>query len=91
MISADLSDESAVLETFAKTAADPDLPPIGVIVFVGQRPFDGTDADGALARARDLIAAISATVRAVVGGWHGKPPRLWLVTRNGLVVGDGVG
>jgi phthiocerol/phenolphthiocerol synthesis type-I polyketide synthase D len=88
MLSADLFDESAVLETFAKTAADAELPPIGVIVFVGQRPFDGTDGDGALARARDLIAAISATVRAVVGGWHGKPPRLWLVTRNGLVVGD---
>jgi phthiocerol/phenolphthiocerol synthesis type-I polyketide synthase D len=88
MLSADLLDESAVLETFAKTAADAELPPIGVIVFVGQRPFDGTDGDGALARARDLIAAISATVRAVVGGWHGKPPRLWLVTRNGLVVGD---
>ncbi len=39
-------------------------------------------------RAAILIAAISATVRAAVGGWHGKPPRLWLVTRNGLVVGD---
>ena len=40
----------------------------------------------ALARARELIWAISATVRAVVGGWHGKSPRLWLVTRNGLAV-----
>jgi phthiocerol/phenolphthiocerol synthesis type-I polyketide synthase D len=89
VITADLSDESAVLEAFAQTAADAELPPLGVIVFLGQCPFDGTDADGALARARDLIAAISATVRAVVGGWHGKTPRLWLVTRNGLVVGDG--
>ncbi|HEY1439734.1 MAG TPA: type I polyketide synthase, partial [Mycobacterium sp.] len=88
MISADLSDESAVLEAFAKTAADAELPPLGVIVFVGQHPFDGMDADGALARGRELIAAISATVRGVVGGWHGKPLRLWLVTRNGLVVGD---
>jgi phthiocerol/phenolphthiocerol synthesis type-I polyketide synthase D len=88
LISADLSDESAVLEAFARTAAAAELPPVGVIVFVGQRPFDGTDGDGALARARVLIAAISATVRAVVGGWHGKPPRLWLITRNGLVVGD---
>jgi phthiocerol/phenolphthiocerol synthesis type-I polyketide synthase D len=87
MISADLSDESAVLEAFAKTAAEPELPPVGVIVFVGERSFDGTDADGALARARELIWAISATARAVVGGWHGKSPRLWLVTRNGLVVG----
>ena len=40
----------------------------------------------ALAHARELIWAISATVRALVGGWHGKSPRLWLVTRNGLVV-----
>ena len=86
VIGADLSDESAVLEAFTKTAADPDLPPVGVIVFVGQRTFDGTDSDGALARARDVIWAVSATTRAVVGGWHGKSPRLWLVARNGLVV-----
>ena len=77
-----------MLEAFTKTAADPELPPIGVIIFVGQRSFDGTDSDGALARARDLIWAIAATTRAVVGGWHGKSPRLWLVTRNGLVVHD---
>ena len=87
VINAELLDESAVLEAFAKTAADPELPPVGVIVFVGQRFFDGTDADGALAHARDLIWAISATARAVVGGWDGKSPRLCLVTRNGLVVG----
>ncbi len=49
VIGADLSDESAVLEAFAKAAADPDLPPVGVVVFVGQRAFDGTDSDGALA------------------------------------------
>ena len=30
-----------MLEAFAKTAADPDFPPVGVIVFVGQRSFDG--------------------------------------------------
>ena len=87
VISAELMDESAVLEAFAKAAADPELPPVGVIVFVGQRIFDGTDADGALARARELIWAISATARAVVAGLDGKSPRLWLVTRNGLVVG----
>jgi phthiocerol/phenolphthiocerol synthesis type-I polyketide synthase D len=86
VISADLSDESAVLEAFTETAEDPDLPPVGVIAFVEQRSFDGTDTDGALARARDLIWAVSATTRAVVGGWHGKTPRLWLVARNGLVI-----
>jgi phthiocerol/phenolphthiocerol synthesis type-I polyketide synthase D len=87
VISAELLDESAVLEAFAKTAADPELPPVGVIVFVGQRFFDDTDTHGALAQARELIWAISATARAIVGGWDAKSPRLWLVTRNGLVVG----
>ena len=86
VISADISQESAVLEAFAKTAADPELPPVGVIVFAGQRSFDGADSDDALARGRDLAWAISATVRALVGGWHGKSPQLWLVTRNGLAV-----
>ncbi|MGE5695635.1 MAG: SDR family oxidoreductase [Candidatus Sericytochromatia bacterium] len=89
VISAELFDESAVLEAFAKTVAEPELPPVGVIVFVGQRLFEGSDADGALARARELIWAISATARAVVGSCDGKCPRLWLVTRNGLVVGGG--
>ena len=74
VVSADLSRESAVLEAFAKTAADPELPPVGVIVFAGQRPFDGTDSDDAPARGRDLAWAIAATVRAVIGGWHGKVP-----------------
>jgi phthiocerol/phenolphthiocerol synthesis type-I polyketide synthase D len=88
VISADLSNESAVLEAFARTAAEPELPPVGVVVLIGRRSFDGTDADGALARAQNLILGISAAVRAIVGGWHGKPPRLWLVTRSGLVVHD---
>ena len=86
VISAELSNESAVLEAFAKTAAYPELPPVGVIVFAGQHCFDGADSDGAPARGRDLAWAISATVRALVGGWHGKAPRLWLVSRNGLAV-----
>jgi phthiocerol/phenolphthiocerol synthesis type-I polyketide synthase D len=86
VISEELSDESAVLEAVAKTAADPELPPAGLIVFVGKRSFDGTDADGALQRERELIWAISVAGRAVVDSWHGKSPRLWLVTRNGLSV-----
>ena len=88
VISADLSDESAVLEAFAKTAADPEFPPVGVIVFTGQRSFDGADSEEALTRGRDLAWAIMATVRALIGGWHGKSPQLWLVTRNGLAVND---
>src|SRR4029077_1584353 len=81
-----LSDESAVLEAFANAAADPKLPPVGIIVFVGRRSFDGGDPDGALRGARELIWTISATAGAAVDGWHGKSPRLWLVTRNGLSV-----
>jgi phthiocerol/phenolphthiocerol synthesis type-I polyketide synthase D len=86
VIGEDLSDESAVLESFAKTASDPELPPVGVVIFVGQRSFDGVGADDALVRTRELIWAISATLRALVGGWHGRSPRLWLVTRGGLAV-----
>ena len=86
VISEELSDESAVLEAVAKTAADPELPAVGLIVFVGKRSFDGTDPDGALRRARELIWAISVAARAAVDGWHGKSPRLWLITRNGLAV-----
>ncbi len=88
VISADLSRESAVLEAFAKAAADPELPPAGVIVFAGQNSFDGADSDDSPERARDLVWAISATVRAIVGGWHGKSPRLWLVARNSLALND---
>ena len=86
VISEELSDESAVREAVAKTAADPELPAVGVIVFVGKSSFDGTDPDGALRRARELIWAISVAARAAVDGWHGKSPRLWLITRNGLAV-----
>jgi phthiocerol/phenolphthiocerol synthesis type-I polyketide synthase D len=88
LITAELSRESAVLEAFARTAADPELPPVGVIVFAGQNSFDGADSDDSPERARDLVWAISATVRAVVGGWHGKAPRLWLVARNGLALNE---
>jgi phthiocerol/phenolphthiocerol synthesis type-I polyketide synthase D len=86
VVTADLCDDSAVVEAFARTAADPDLPPVGVIVLVGTGPFDGTAADAALARGRDLVWSVAATVRTVAGGWHGRSPRLWLVSRDGLPV-----
>lgn len=88
VVGADYSDESAVLEAFGRTAADPERPPAGVIVFVGGRPFAGTDTDGASAHAREVVWGIAATARAIVGGWHGKSPRLWVVTRRGLAVAD---
>jgi phthiocerol/phenolphthiocerol synthesis type-I polyketide synthase D len=86
VISEELSKESAVLEAFAKAAADPELPPVGIIVFVGKRSFDGADLDGTIQRAHQLIWLIWVTARAAVD--VGKPPRLWLITRNGLAVHD---
>ncbi len=86
LVTADLSHESDVLKAFAQTADDPELPPAGVILFAGSREFDGTDSEDAMTRGRELAWSVSATVRAIVGGWHGKPPRLWLVSRNGLPV-----
>ncbi|MBV8292532.1 MAG: SDR family NAD(P)-dependent oxidoreductase, partial [Mycobacterium sp.] len=83
-----LSDGPAVVEAFAKTAADEKLPPVGVVVLLGQPSFDGADFDGALGRAQELIGAISAAAQAAVDGAKGNPPRLWLVTRNGLSVHD---
>ncbi|HZN83852.1 MAG TPA: type I polyketide synthase [Mycobacterium sp.] len=83
---ADLADESAVLEAFAETAADPELPPAGVVVLIGSRSFDETDVDGALGHARDLVWSMSTAVRAIINGWHGKAPRVWMVSRNGLAV-----
>ncbi len=58
-------------------------------MFLGQPSFDGTDVDAALGRAYELIGAISATAHAVADGAKDNPPRLWLVTRNGLSVHDG--
>jgi phthiocerol/phenolphthiocerol synthesis type-I polyketide synthase D len=89
VLTADLNDESAVQSAFAEAASNPDLPPTGVIAFVGQRPFATGDAGSALAYARDKVWAISAAVRTITGGWHGASPRLWLVGRGGLVVNGG--
>ncbi len=85
---AEVSQESVVLEAFAAAAADAERPPVGVVVFAGPSFADEDGPDGALRRARDLVWQIAASVRAIVGGWHGKSPRLWLVSRNGLAVKD---
>ena len=89
VVSADLSQESAVLEAFAQTAGDAELPPVGVVIFAGRQPFDGTDSGDAPARGRDLTWGVASTVRTILSGWHGKSPRLWLVSRDGLAVNDG--
>ena len=75
-------DESAVLAAFAETCADADRPPLGVVLFVGG---GSPDLSQAVTHAKDSIWSVASTVRAVVGGWHDRPPRLWLVTQRGLV------
>jgi phthiocerol/phenolphthiocerol synthesis type-I polyketide synthase D len=88
-VSATLADESAVAEAFAKTAADPK--PVGIVVLLAKRPFDGLDTDAtdaALKRAHDLVVDITAAAHAAVDGWKGTSPRLWLVARDGLSVHD---
>ncbi len=85
VITADIYDETAVQAAFAEAAGDPALPPAGVVV-IGQCPSVGVDLEAELTHARELVWSVAATVRAITSGWHGKPPRLWLVTRGGLVV-----
>ncbi len=85
VITADIHDETAVQAAFADAAGDPALPPAGVVV-IGQCPSVGVDLEAELTHARELVWSVAAAVRSITSGWHGKPPRLWLVTRGGLVV-----
>ena len=85
VITADIHDETAVQDAFAEAAGDPALPPAGIVV-IGQCPSVGIDLETELIHARELVWSVAATVRSITSGWHGKPPRLWLVTRGGLVV-----
>ena len=83
VLTAVLDDEAVMLAAFGEAAGDPEHPPTGVVVFVGDVP--------GVTQARDLVWSISTVVRAIVGGWHGEPPRLWLVSRGGLAVGHEAG
>ena len=89
VISAELSDVSAVRAAVDRADADPDLPAAGAIVFLGRSSFDVADSAGALRRPHDLIMALSSAARAVVDGWKITSPPLWLITRNGLAVRKG--
>jgi phthiocerol/phenolphthiocerol synthesis type-I polyketide synthase D len=89
IVTADLGDESAVRAAFAETGGDAERPPAGVVLFIAGGP---TDLAEAVTRAKELIWSIVTTVRTIVGGWHGRSPRLWLVSRRALAVnGDGPG
>ncbi|OBH28493.1 polyketide synthase [Mycobacterium sp. E1715] len=88
VVTADLYDESAILSAFADAAGDPERPPVGVVVFVAPNPGVGDDG---ISRARETVWAVSTVIRAIVGGWHGRSPRLWLVTQGGLAVHEEAG
>lgn len=88
VVTAELADDAAVREGFGAATSVADLPPAGIVIVVDHPGFDGTDAEGKLAHTRDVIWRVAGTVRTLAGSWHGKPPRVWLVSRGGLVVGD---
>lgn len=92
VLTADLYDEAAVLAAFAETCGDPERPPVGVVAFVDDDPADTAPlTEASLNRARDSVWAVSTVVRAILGGWHGRSPRLWLATPGGLAVHDELG
>jgi phthiocerol/phenolphthiocerol synthesis type-I polyketide synthase D len=88
VISEKLSDAAAVQAGIVNIAANRQRPAAGIIVFVGRGSFDGTDPDGALRRAQDLTLSISAAAHAAYEHQREQPPRLWLITRDGLAVDD---
>lgn len=91
VVTADLGDETAARDAFASATSDAALPPAGVVVLLDVPTFDAGNAAAGLTAAQDALWEIAATVRTVVGSWHGKPPRLWVVTRGGLVVTEADG
>ncbi|MDA2893503.1 type I polyketide synthase [Mycolicibacterium sp. BiH015] len=91
VVTADLGDETAARDAFAAATSDAELPPAGVVVLVDLPAFDGTDAAPSVTAAQDALWEIAATVRTIVGSWHGRPPRLWVVTRGGLAITDADG
>ena len=91
VVTADLGDETAVRDAFAAATSDAALPPAGVVVLVDLPAFDASDAAASVTAAQDALWEIAATVRTIVGSWHGKPPRLWVVTRGGLALTDADG
>ena len=85
VITADLNDESEVQNAFADFAGDPAMPR-RAWSSAADRP-NGADLEAGLAHARELIWSLAAAARTITGGWHGKSPRLWLVSRGGLCGG----
>jgi phthiocerol/phenolphthiocerol synthesis type-I polyketide synthase A len=83
--SADLYDEDAVRRIAAELGRSPKEGPAAAVVFVG--PDVATRCVEA-SRDRQLIWAVSTAGRVLTETWATAPPRLLVVTREGLVVGD---
>lgn len=79
--SADMYDEAAVRRTAAELGSACGTAPVVAVLFAGA---GGVEAD----RGRDLIWAVSTAGRILAETSTTTPPRLLVVTRAGLVVGD---
>jgi phthiocerol/phenolphthiocerol synthesis type-I polyketide synthase D len=88
VITAELTDESAMLAALDEATGDPAHPPVGVVVFAAANPHLTS---GGIDQARESVWAISTVIRAIIGGWHGQAPRLWLVSRGGLALDNEAG
>ncbi|WP_139061821.1 type I polyketide synthase [Tsukamurella pulmonis] len=78
-------DERGLADAVARFAEDPAHAPVGVVLLVDGAPSSTGGAEAAEA----VIWRAASVVRAVTSGWHGRSPRLWLITRDGLAVRDG--
>ena len=79
-------DESAMLAAFDEATGDPDSS-------AGRRRRlrrgqPARSPTPASTQARESVWAVSTVIRAIIGGWHGQAPRLWLVSRGGLALDD---
>ena len=77
-----------MLAALDEATGDPAHPPVGVVVFAAANPHLTS---GGIDQARESVWAISTVIRAIIGGWHGQAPRLWLVTRGGLALDNEAG
>ncbi|WP_415848830.1 beta-ketoacyl reductase, partial [Tsukamurella ocularis] len=75
-------------DAVARCAEDPEHPPTDVVLLLEGAPSETGTGTGA-EEAEALVWRVATAVRAVTSGWHGRAPRLWLITRDGLVVRDG--
>ncbi|GGM45990.1 hypothetical protein GCM10012275_16220 [Longimycelium tulufanense] len=89
VVRADYRDEPGIRGALAETGADRERPPAGIVLVADDIPATTEDPSRGLATAEALVLGLASAVRAVVSGWHGRPPRLWLVSRGAAAVSAG--